>query len=215
MSILTIESGIDPFTDPPTGVGYTDIECGKLRVYNSDTINFQVYGSIDKKKGYVTADIVQITVPPPPLPPPVPPVIVDRPYYYLVGFATPTEVPVIYPSGATIPLNNGGTITSSNEVIINDVNGDGSEFEVVTPGTYHILLRVDTISNVAAGITLDGTIVPQSTTKIASEIDCVIQIPAGGLISYVNISNANLIVRATLSGRRLYSTVLFELYTTP
>lgn len=214
MSRLIIESGIDPFTDSPTGVGFTDLECGKFRVYNSDTVNFQAYGSIDEKKGYVTADLVQIVIPPPPL---TPPVNLNRPYYYLAGLATPGNSDIIYPPNAMILLNNGGTITSNNGVIINDINGDGSELEVMTPGTYHILIHIATIGNNVVGITLDGILVPQSTSKADADLDCIVQIPVGGRISLVNIGNVALTVRAssTPAVYRLYSTVLFELYTTP
>lgn len=207
---LIVESGIDSLTNPPTGVGFVDLECDELRFYDSDTIKFLASGSADERNAYLTINAVQVSIPP--SLPPVPPSS-SLGYYHLFGFSTPDGSNVLYDPGAIIPINFGDTTIFSEDVIVNDINGDGSEFEVMTPGTYHILIKYPSSVGVT-GLTLNGTIIIQTPimSTFMTNIDCVIQITAGDIISLKNIDTTIFITSITGSygGIRAYSSIFFD-----
>lgn len=214
MSILIVESGVSIDSNPPTGVGFVDLKReGTLRLYDSDTIKFSASGSSDKRKGYVTMNAVQ-TPAPPPLPQPLPQSKVLQ-YYHQYGFSTPIPEDVVYPPGSNIPMNGGGTVVLSNEVIVNDVNGDGSVFRVDTPGLYNITVMIP--SGGIIGLTFnDQLIVQTSLVSInMNSIDCVIQISTGDTISLINsatLPGFGVIVRGMITDTRLYTSIFFDRY---
>lgn len=211
MSRLIVESGIDPLTNPPTGVGFVNLECGKFRFYNSNTITIQASGSADKKDSYVTAHAIQIPTPVPLVP--QPPVNSEIDYYYQAGFST-IGGNTTYIQNQIIPINFGNTVTLSSNVNVIDIAGDGSIFEVNTPGTYHILVKIPTSFGVAVNLTRNGVSIPYSVVRIditMTDIDCSITLDIGDSISIVNPSASGIVVNGTLAGVRLYSSILFEL----
>lgn len=217
MSKLVIESGIDIDSNPPTGAGFIDLECGKFRIYNSDTITVQASGSADKRDSYVTAHAIQITTPLPPPVPPLPPTDSEIDYYYQAGFSTVDGGNTIYTQNQIIPINFGNTVILSNDVNVVDIIGDGSIFEVNTPGTYHIRVKIpiNTTNNLPIAVLTHNDVSITYSVAIAGgvmiDIDCTITLAVGDRISVINPSILNMTVNGTFTGVRLYSSILFEL----
>lgn len=213
---LIVESAVNTYTRNTTGFGYVDVEdCGVIRFYNSDNIEFQASGNKDRTTSYVTARaILPPQILPSPLPPPVPPAT-DNEFFYQVGYSTIGEVNDTYAIGVPIQLSNGDITTYSNEVTINDINGDGSEFEVMTAGTYNIRVDIPTASLSVIALFNNGVAIPYTTASTTSTtytmIDAIVQVTEGDIISVQRmVGSLQLSIRAITQGSRLYSSITFN-----